>query len=747
MPQPPAPPPPPPNGKVPPSPEPPRQGARLIFIWIAVALIAYWSYNIFFRQGNDLAQIASDTEFRSLVTSHQVEDIEIVREGGGKTYVTGRRLDGAAESRGMPRQSPAIRLGNEPDSRSFTYFVTPGTEKLEEFLRENGQDFKVTYKSAIGLELLVQIIPVLLFFGLLYFLYSRQMRGGPMGFGRSRAHLSGGDMSKPKVTFANVAGVETAKEEVQEIIEFLKAPGKFAKLGAKIPRGVLLMGPPGTGKTLLAKAIAGEAGVPFFSISGSDFVEMFVGVGASRVRDMFDTAKKNSPCLIFIDEIDAVGRSRFTGIGGGHDEREQTLNALLVEMDGFESNDGVIVIAATNRPDVLDKALLRPGRFDRQIVVDLPTMEGRYKILKIHSKKITVAKDADLARIARGTPGFSGADLANLVNEAALHAASKGKEAVEQADFEEARDKVWWGRERPDRMRDKEEKRLTAYHEAGHAVVMALVKGGEPLHKITIIPRGMALGATMFLPKKDRVQYTRTQMLAMLATDMGGRAAEEVFLEDVSSGAQQDLRQATELAHRMVCDWGLSDSLGPRTFGVREEMMFLGREVGRQQDYSELTAQKIDAEVGRLVGEAHAKAREILESNRDKVELLVAQLLEKETIDGDDATDLIKFGRVRTHEERYPDGEPVDEELAKIDTELADNDSNPDNPENAKATGGPGGQDAPESPAAPADAEAPTPPDGPERQGAPDGAGTQPPPETHKPQNKGDDNGDGKEGP
>ena len=725
MPKPPVPPPPPPNGKVPPNLEPPRQGTRLLFIWIAVALIAYWSYNLFFKQGDNSAQIASDAEFRSLVAAHSVAELEIVRESGGKTYVTGRRLDGAAETGGMPRQSPLAGLGDDRDSLSFTYFVTPGTEKLEDFLRENGQDFKVTYKSAIGLELLIQIIPVLLFFGLLYFLYSKQMRGGPMGFGRSRAHMSGGDMAKPKVTFANVAGVETAKEEVQEIIEFLKAPGKFAKLGAKIPRGVLLTGPPGTGKTLLAKAIAGEAGVPFFSISGSDFVEMFVGVGASRVRDMFDTAKKNSPCLIFIDEIDAVGRSRFTGIGGGHDEREQTLNALLVEMDGFESNDGVIVIAATNRPDVLDKALLRPGRFDRQIVVDLPTMEGRYKILKIHSKKITVAKDADLARIARGTPGFSGADLANLVNEAALHAASKGKEAVEQSDFEEARDKVWWGRERPDRMRDKEEKRLTAYHEAGHAVVMALVKGGEPLHKITIIPRGMALGATMFLPKKDRVQYTRTQMLAMLATDMGGRAAEEIFLDDVSSGAQQDLRQATELAHRMVCDWGLSESLGPRTFGVREEMMFLGREVGRQQDYSELTAQKIDAEVGRLIGEAHAKAREILETNRDKVELLVAQLLEKETIDGEDATDIIKFGRIRTHEERYPDGEPIDEELAKIDTELAGEAASaakPGNPENANAADNPNGQDAHEAPAKP---------DCPGNQNPPGGDAAQPPAEAH----------------
>ena len=668
---PPSPPPPPPGGKIPPNLEPPRAPWRNLVLWILLAVAAYSIYFSLIKGAEPQSNVAGDAEFRALIVSGKVADVEIIREAGGKTYVSGVRTDEAPfATQPRPSGGGLFRPSQAAQQKRFTYYVTPGTEKLEEFLRSQGVDFKVVYKSAIGMELLVQFLPVLLFFGLLYFLFYKQMKGGPLGFGKSRAHMTGGG-AKPKVTFANVAGVETAKEEVQEIIEFLKAPEKFAKLGAKIPRGVLLMGPPGTGKTLLAKAIAGEAGVPFFSISGSDFVEMFVGVGASRVRDMFETAKKNSPCLIFIDEIDAVGRSRFTGIGGGHDEREQTLNALLVEMDGFESNDGVIVIAATNRPDVLDKALLRPGRFDRQIVVDLPTMEGRYKILKIHAKNIQVAEGTDLAKIARGTPGFSGADLANLVNEAALRAAALGKKSVDIQDFEEARDKVWWGRERPDRMKDKEEKRLTAYHEAGHAVVMALAKGGEPLHKITIIPRGMALGATMFLPKKDKVQYTRTQMLAMLATDMGGRVAEELFLDDVSSGAQQDLRQATELAHRMVCDWGLSETLGPRTFGVREEMMFLGREVGRQQDYSELTAQKIDAEVGRLISEAHAKAKEILEANRDKVELLVTTLLDKETIDGDDATDIIKFGRVRTHEERFPDGEPIDDELAKIDAEMA----------------------------------------------------------------------------
>jgi len=370
---------------------------------------------------------------------------------------------------------------------------------------------------------------------------------------------------------------------------------------------------------------------------------------------MFEQGKKHAPCIIFIDEIDAVGRSRFTGIGGGHDEREQTLNALLVEMDGFETSDGVIIVAATNRPDVLDPALLRPGRFDRQIVIDLPTLEGREQILAIHARKLKLAPGLELRRIARGTPGFSGADLANLLNEAALLAARADKEGIEQKDLEEARDKIWWGRERRGRMLDQEEKRITAFHESGHAVVMARVKGGEPLHKVTIIPRGMALGATMFLPKKDRLHFTRTQMLAQLATAMGGRVAEELFLDDISSGARQDLRQATELARHMVCDWGMSAKLGPRTFGNREEMMFLGREVGRSQDYSESTAQAIDGEVDALVRAAHRQAREILESDAERVKQLVDMLLEQETVDGRDAEDLIRLGRIRSPEEREAD--------------------------------------------------------------------------------------------
>lgn len=712
----PTPPPPPPGGKIPQGQDaPPPSPLRSLVFW-AIVLCAVGSLlYTFAKTREDALEISGDAEFRMLVEKHALRDCELVREPSGKTYLKGVRTEAAVADPSKAGDPSAASVAPQ----HFVFYVMPGTEKFEDYLRANGIDYKAVYKSSVMSDILLQFLPVLLFVALLYFLFYRQMRGGPMNFGKSKAHrLMGG--SKTKVTFGNVAGVEEAKEEVQEIIEFLKAPEKFAKLGGRIPKGVLLMGPPGTGKTLLAKAIAGEAGVPFFSISGSDFVEMFVGVGASRVRDMFETAKRNSPCIIFIDEIDAVGRSRFTGIGGGHDEREQTLNALLVEMDGFETTDGVIVIAATNRPDVLDKALLRPGRFDRQIVIDLPTLEGRYKILKIHAKKLEMAKEVDLVKVARGTPGFSGADLANLLNEAALRAAALGKKAIEQVDLEESRDKVWWGRERPGRMKDKEEKRLTAYHEAGHAVVMALAKGGEPLHKITIIPRGMALGATMFLPKKDRVQYTRTQMLAMLATDMGGRVAEEIFLEDISSGAQQDLRQATNLAHQMVCDWGMSKELGPRTFGVREEMMFLGREVGRQQDYSEQTAQKIDAEVGKLVDQAYATARELLEANRDKVELLVAELLEKETVDGEDATDIIKFGRIRSHEERYPDGEPVDAEIAAIDAELAKSAEAEKARQDDAERGNPpvGGEAAPSAAEArPESAETPPPP-----ADAPDGA-------------------------
>ena len=518
-----------------------------------------------------------------------------------------------------------------------------------------GQTVKVNvlHQNRYLMQVMGWVLPLVLFIALLYFFFIRQMKmagRGAMNFGKSRARLL--TRGKNKVTFSDVAGITEAQEEVQEIIEFLKDPKRFQKLGGRIPKGVLLVGPPGTGKTLLAKAIAGEANVPFFSISGSDFVEMFVGVGASRVRDMFEQGKKNAPCIIFIDEIDAVGRHRFSGMGGGHDEREQTLNALLVEMDGFDTQEGVIIIAATNRPDMLDSALLRPGRFDRQIVVDLPGLDGRSEILKIHARKITLKNEEDLLIVARGTPGFSGADLANLVNEAALIAARRGADAVERKDLEEARDKVRWGRERRSRMMDDDEKKLTACHEAGHAIVLLSVAEAEPLHKVTIIPRGQALGATMQLPQKDSYTQSKGKLLGMMTGLMGGRAAEELACKDITTGAQSDLKQATRIARLMVCEWGMSAELGPQSFGNREEFLFHGREVSRSLDISESTARRIDEEVGRMLHEAYARAIGILRDNRDKLDMVTQLLLERETLDGQDVADILKHGRILTEAER-----------------------------------------------------------------------------------------------
>ena len=643
------PPPPPPPEKPDGAPEGPEfrpSPVKALISWaILLLMIGLMIYS--FRSGSGAAsrELENEGVFRKLVAEQKIEKCELVREVNGKTYIKGVRTGDKDEVDGIPK--------------SFTVNVMPDTNELQQYLRQNNIDVKIKYTNPFMSDLLVQLIPMVIFIAVLFYIFSRQMKGnmGPTSFGKSHARKL--DTEKSKITFDNVAGIEEAKEEVQEIIEFLKDPKKFARLGGRIPKGVLLMGPPGTGKTLLAKAIAGEAGVPFFSISGSDFVEMFVGVGASRVRDLFEQGKRNAPCIIFIDEIDAVGRSRGTGIGGGHDEREQTLNAMLVEMDGFDTSEGVIVVAATNRPDVLDKALLRPGRFDRQIVIDLPTLEGRKKILQIHAKKIQMSENIDLERVARGTPGFSGADLANLVNEAALLAARLNHEKVEMPDLEEARDKVCWGRERRGRMVDDEEKKRTAFHEAGHAIVMAMVKGGEPIHKVTIIPRGMALGATMYLPKKDQNHFTKTQMLAQLASAMGGRVAEELFLDDISSGARQDLSTATQLARNMVCDWGMSEKLGPRTFGSREEMMFLGREVGRSQDFSEATAQVIDAEVDRLVRDAYQTAKDIISANGDKMKTLVDALFEKETVDGIDVEEIIKFGHILTEIERHAADAPA----------------------------------------------------------------------------------------
>jgi len=480
---------------------------------------------------------------------------------------------------------------------------------------------------------LYYLLPFALIFGFWIFML-RQMQSGSnkaLSFGKSRAKLLSNQQKR--VTFKDVAGVEEAKEELQEIIEFLKEPQKFQKLGGRIPKGVLMMGPPGTGKTLLARAIAGEANVPFFSISGSDFVEMFVGVGASRVRDLFEQGKKNAPCIIFIDEIDAVGRHRGAGLGGGHDEREQTLNQLLVEMDGFESNDGVILIASTNRPDVLDPALLRPGRFDRRVVVSRPDVRGREGILKVHTRKIPLGEDVDISVIARGTPGFTGADLANLVNEAALNAARYNKKVVAMPDFELAKDKVLMGAERKSMVISNEEKRVTAYHEAGHTLVGLKVPNADPVHKVTIIPRGMALGVTQQLPEGDRHNYTKEYLLGQISILMGGRIAEETFLGNITTGASNDIEKATELARAMVCEYGMSE-LGPLTFGKKEEQIFLGREIAQHRDYSEETSIRIDSEVRKIVTEQYERARRIIEENRDTMVRLAEALLEHESLDG-----------------------------------------------------------------------------------------------------------------
>jgi cell division protease FtsH len=483
----------------------------------------------------------------------------------------------------------------------------------------------------------------IIFIAVIWIFFMRQMQSGgnkALSFGKSKARLI--SEKSVKITFADVAGIEESKAEVQEIIDFLRDPQKFQRLGGKIPKGVIVVGPPGTGKTLLARAIAGEAAVPFFSISGSDFVEMFVGVGASRVRDLFDQAKKNAPCIIFIDEIDAVGRHRGAGLGGGHDEREQTLNQLLVEMDGFEGNEGIIIIAATNRPDVLDPALLRPGRFDRQVVVPQPDLNGRTAILKVHTKNIPLDESINLEQIARGTPGFSGADLANLVNEAALIAARKSKSTVEQIDFENAKDKVLMGVERRSMIISEEEKTNTAYHEAGHSLVAKLTPGTDPIHKVSIIPRGRALGVTQQLPIDDRYTYSREFLFKALQVLLGGRAAEEIALKHMTTGAGNDLERATDLARKMVTEWGMSELLGPLTFGKKDEQIFLGREIAKHKDYSEKIAEDIDAEVKRFVTDAYSASKSLLEDNYDLLDTFAKVLLEKETMDGAEIDKMIE---------------------------------------------------------------------------------------------------------
>jgi cell division protease FtsH len=536
-------------------------------------------------------------------------------------------------------------------------FVTTGPfgEDTLDKLSKQGIPYEVGREAegSFWQQLLITWLPMVLLI-VLFLVFMRQLQvggGKAMSFGKSKAKLL--SETQRRLTFADVAGIEEAKDEVEEIIAFLKDPKKFTRLGGRIPKGVLMMGPPGTGKTLLARAIAGEAGVPFFSISGSDFVEMFVGVGASRVRDLFDQGKKNAPCIIFIDEIDAVGRHRGAGLGGGHDEREQTLNQLLVEMDGFESNDGVILIAATNRPDVLDPALLRPGRFDRRIVVPRPDVKGRLGILKVHTKKTPLSPNVDLEVIARGTPGFSGADLENLVNEAALLAARADKDRVDYGDFEMAKDKVLMGPERRSMIISEHDKKMTAYHEAGHALVGKLMKGSDPVHKVTIIPRGRALGLTQQLPVEDRLNLSKEGVHDQIAVAMGGRIAEELVFSQITTGAANDIQVATDLARKMVCDWGMSEKLGPLHFGKREEMVFLGRDFNESKDYSEQTAIEIDAEVRRIVTQNYDRAKKIVLENMDKLKALAEALLEYETIEGKEIDQIF-------------DGKPLDRPTASV---------------------------------------------------------------------------------
>jgi len=532
--------------------------------------------------------------------------------------------------------------GRLSDGSSFRTY-TADYPDLVKSLKDRGVKIDVKHAETNSwLAVVLQWVPMLLFIGVWIF-FMRQMQGGgakALSFGKARARLISDKQNK--VTFQDVAGVDEAKEELREIIEFLKDPPKFQKLGGKIPKGVLLVGPPGTGKTLLAKAIAGEANVPFFSISGSDFVEMFVGVGASRVRDLFEQGKKHAPCIIFMDEIDAVGRHRGAGLGGGHDEREQTLNQLLVEMDGFETNEGVILIAATNRPDVLDPALLRPGRFDRHVVVARPDVKGREEILKVHARRIPLAPKVDLKVLARGTPGFSGADLANLVNEAALLAARQDKKVVEMIDFENAKDKVLMGVERRSMIISETEKKTIAYHEAGHALVADLLPGADPLHKVTIIPRGRALGLTQQLPADDKYNYSRDYLVNRITILLGGRAAEEIVFQQQTTGAGDDLEKATDMARKMVCEWGMSDRMGPLTFGKGEEHIFLGREVARPKDFSEETAVLIDSEIKRIVMESAARARHMIETNIEKLHALARALLERESLDGEEIARILR---------------------------------------------------------------------------------------------------------
>ena len=600
-------------------------------LWLVICLIMIMVFNVFNTPQTANNEITF-SEFIEMVDSGQISDV----------LIQGRNISGTSGSTNFK-----------------TY--TPDDPTLVKMLRDKGIRIsaKPEDQSPLWQSILISWFPMLLLIGVWIF-FMRQMQGGggkAMSFGKSRAKLLTEDQKK--VTFKDVAGIDEAKVELEEIINFLKEPKKFTRLGGKIPKGVLLVGAPGTGKTLLAKAIAGEAEVPFYSISGSDFVEMFVGVGASRVRDLFTQGKKNAPCLIFIDEIDAVGRHRGAGLGGGHDEREQTLNQLLVEMDGFESNDGVILLAATNRPDVLDPALLRPGRFDRQVIVPNPDVKGREGILKVHASKVPLAKDVDLHVVSRGTPGFSGADLANLINEASLLAARTDKNEVEMVDMEEAKDKVMMGAERRSLVISKEEKINTAYHEAGHALVARFLPGTDPIHKVTIIPRGRALGLTQQLPVDERHTYNKDYLVNNIRVLMGGRAAEELALNNITTGAGNDIERATEMARKMVCEWGMG-RMGPVSFGKKEEHIFLGREMGESRNFSEKTAIEIDDEIKEIVRDAHVEAKKIVSEHRQELEALAAALLDRESVNGTEVDEILGI-ETKTETKTEPEAESKNE--------------------------------------------------------------------------------------
>jgi len=588
--------------------------AKNLFLWAAISLVMVVLFNLFNQQPPPQQKL-SYSQFMESVNKGEVTEVRIQGQRITGTLVDNQRFQSFAP------QDPGL--------------VQRLMDKKVQVTAEPAED------SPWYMTLLVSWFPMLLLIGVWIF-FMRQMQSGggrAMSFGRSRAKLI--TQENTRVTFADVAGVDEAKEELSEVVDFLSDPKRFTRLGGRIPKGVLLVGPPGTGKTLLARAVAGEAGVPFFSISGSDFVEMFVGVGAARVRDLFTQGKKNAPCLIFIDEIDAVGRQRGAGLGGGHDEREQTLNQLLVEMDGFESNEGVILIAATNRPDVLDPALLRPGRFDRQVVVAAPDLKGRQRILEVHTRRTPLGPDVDLSVIARGTPGFSGADLENLVNEAALQAAKLGKDQLAMEDFDYAKDKVLMGKERRSLVLSEEERRTTAYHEAGHALVAAKLPGSDPIHKVTIIPRGRALGVTMQLPTDDRHTYSRDYLEKALSVLMGGRAAEEIIFNQRTTGAGNDIERATDMARKMVTKWGMSEALGPQALAAKDDSVFLGRELVTHKDFSEETARLIDAEIKRIIDEAYERTMTILKENLDRLHAIAGALLERETISGDDIAKLL----------------------------------------------------------------------------------------------------------